>query len=185
LPIYSQLKALADLLELSLEVKHAPSHSARVKLCTAWILSGWLGICSCLAQTEIPPNPIITPKSKSRSVGGSVNPGALIDPGKSDQPTVRYVTHVVLFDYRMWSSAEGKPLEAKLIAFEDLIVETPKGAAEPVMPPPPAKPTVVRNGKIRLLIDQKPVEVALSRLCQADRDFIVDLEAALAKKAAK
>ena len=105
------------------------------------------------------------------------------DSSQSNQPTVRYVTHVVLFDDRVWSSAEGKPLEAKLIAFEDLIVETPKGAAEPVMPPPPAKPTLVRNEKIRLLVNQKPVEVALSRLCQADRDFIEDMKTALAKKA--
>lgn len=84
------------------------------------VLAGLLSINSVLARADIPPSPLVTPKSKVRSVGESVDPGASITPGKAGDPTVRYVTHVVLFEYRMWSSTEGKPLEAKLIAFEDL-----------------------------------------------------------------
>lgn len=155
-----------------------------MKFHAACILCGLLSTSPGFAQTDIPPNPMVNPKSKVRSVGGSVNPGAIIESGKSDQPTLRYVTHIVLFENRMWSSVDGKPLEAKLIAFEDLITESPKGAAAPIMPPP-EEPTLVRGGKIRLLINRKPVEVALDRLCQADRDFIEEMKAALAKKAAK
>lgn len=84
----------------------------------------------------------------------------------------------------MWSNKEGKPLEAGLIAFEDLVAEVPKGSAEPVMPDPPANPTLIRDGKIRLLVKQKPVEIAIDRLSQADREFIDQMKAALAKKAA-
>ncbi len=144
-----------------------------------------LGITPLLAQVGIPPNPLVTPKKfKTRAVGGGVNPGATVDPGKSTNPSVRYVTHIVLCDSRMWTNTEGKPLEAKLIAYEDLVAEAPDGAAEPVMPAPPADPTVTRGGKVRLLVSQKPAEIALDRLSVADREFIAQLQAALAKKAA-
>ena len=144
-----------------------------------------LGISQALAQVDIPTNPMVGPKKfKTRSVGGGVNPGATVDSGNSANPNVRYVTHIVLCGSRMWTSTEGKPLEAKLIAFEDLVAEAPKGSAEPVMPAPPANPTITRGGKIRLLVNQKPVETALDRLSQADREFIGELQAALAKKAA-
>ncbi len=137
-----------------------------------------------LAQVDFPANPTVKPrKYTTRQVGGGVNPGATVDSGNS-APNVRYVTHIVLCDTRMWTNTEGKPLEAKLIAFEDLIAEVPTGAAEPVMPTPPANPTVVRGGKIRLLVNRKPVETALDRLSQTDREFIDQLKAALAKKAA-
>ena len=52
------------------------------------------------------------------------------------------------------------------------------------MPAPPTKPTVARGGKVRLLVNQKPVEIALDRLSEADREFIAQLQASLAKKAA-
>jgi len=141
-----------------------------------------------LAQMDIPRNPMVTPANpkgfKTRSVGGGVNSGASVDPGPNVNPTARYVAHIVLHEYRMWSNTEGKPLEAKLIAFEDLISEAPQGA-EPVMPKPPANPTLIRNGKIRLLVNKKPVEVALEKLSPVDREFIDQMKAALDKKAAK
>lgn len=144
-----------------------------------------LGVMPVLAQVDIPPNPTVSPKKfKTREVGGGVSPGASVDPGKPATPNLRYVTHIVLCDYRMWSNTEGKPLEAKLIAFEDLVAEAPKGSTEPVMPAPPAHPTVTRGGKVRLLVNQKPVEIALDRLSESDREYIGQLQAALAKKAA-
>ena len=146
---------------------------------------GLLGIMPGLAQIEIPPNPAATPKKfATRSVGGGVNPGVTIEPGKKAAPMVRYVTHIILYGNRLWTSSEGKPLDAKLIAFEDLTAEAAQGSGEPTMPDPPPNPTVIREGKIRLLVGQKPVEVALERLAQADREFVDQIRAALAKKAA-
>ncbi|GAA5119975.1 hypothetical protein JIN84_21050 [Luteolibacter yonseiensis] len=151
---------------------------------TILALFGLLTIPAAFAQTEIPANPTVTPKKfTTRAVGGGVNPGVSIDTTKPENPNVRYVTHVVLYQNRFWTSAEGKPLEAKLIAFEDIVAEVPKGATEPVMPAPPENPTVVRDGKIRLLIDKKPVELALDRLSRQDQEFVGQIKASLAKKA--
>jgi hypothetical protein len=77
----------------------------------------------------------------------------------------------------------GKPLDAKLIAFEDLVAQAPKGS-QPAMPTPPSNPTVIRDGKVRLLVNQKPVELALEKLSEQDRDFVGQIKAALDKKAA-
>lgn len=152
-------------------------------------ISGIAAILLCsstpmaVGQMNIPPNPMVNPKNfKTRPIGGGIIPGAVVEPAK--QPVVRQITHIVLCDYRMWSNTEGKPLEAKLIAFEDLVTETPAGAAEPAMPQAPAHPTVQKNGKIRLLVKSKPVEVALAKLSVSDQEFIAQMEAALAKKAA-
>lgn len=154
-----------------------------MKFSTILPLLGLLTVASAAAQTEIPANPLVTPKKfTTRSVGGGVNPGVSVDPTKPTDPNVRYVTHIVLYQNRYWTSAEGKPLEAKLIAFEDLVAEVPKGATEPVMSKPPENPTVVREGKVRLLVDKKPVELALDRLSLQDREFVEQIKAALTKK---
>lgn len=133
-------------------------------------------------QIEIPGNPMVTPKSfKTRTVGSGTDTGATIE--RVEKP-VRHVTHIVLSEYRMWTSVEGKPLEAKLLAFEDLIAEAPAGS-EPAMPAPPTHPTVVKNGNVRMLAGTKPVVVSLKRLSPSDCEFIAGVENALARKAAK
>ncbi|MES2440714.1 MAG: hypothetical protein V4584_16730 [Verrucomicrobiota bacterium] len=155
-------------------------HSSRIAA-----LLGFLLTMPVLAQIEIPANPTVTPKKfTTRSVGGGVDPGVSVDSTKTAGANLRHVTHIVLHDSRLWTSADGRPLEAKLIAFEDLVVEAPQGSAQPVMPAPPANPTVTRDGKVRLLANKKPVEIALEKLSQADRELIEGIKAALAKKAA-
>ena len=52
------------------------------------------------------------------------------------------------------------------------------------MPAPPAHPTVTRDGKIRLMMNNKAVEITLDQLSQSDREFIDQMKAALEKKAA-
>ncbi|MEO7098401.1 MAG: hypothetical protein ABI162_03500 [Luteolibacter sp.] len=148
-------------------------------------LLGLSVISPAFSQTDFPGNPMVTPKKfVTRPIGGGVNTGATVEPAKPEETKVRYVTHLVLYENRMWTNTEGKPLEAKLIAFEDLVTEAPKGTAEPVMPTPPANPTVTRGGKIRLLVDKKPVEISLARLSQSDQEFVQQMQAALAKKSA-
>lgn len=150
-------------------------------------VSGFLGLLIILpgfAQTDFPGNPMVTPKKfVTRPIGGGVNSGVSVEPAKPEDSKVRYVTHIVLYQDRMWTNSEGKPLQAKLIAFEDLVAEAPKGSAEPVMPTPPANPTVTRQGKVRLLVNQKPVEIALAKLSRQDQEFVQQIQAALTKKA--
>ncbi len=137
------------------------------------------------AQMDIPGNPMVTPKNfKTRTVGGGTNPGATVQSAEPNNGKVRHVGHIVLFNSRVWTSTEGKPLEAKLLAFEDLIAEAPAGV-EPIMPKPPTHPTVVKNGGVRLLAGTKPVVVPLKRLSHSDCEFIAGIEAALARKSAK
>ena len=120
-----------------------------------------------------------------RPLAGGASGGVNLTPGSTpgpDERKVRYITHVVLAGPRQWTSSDGKTLEAKWIAFEDLVVETAKGAPQPSAPVPPANPTVVRDGKIRLASNQKVYELALERLSQADRDFVEQVRVARAKK---
>lgn len=150
-------------------------------LTAAWVLG--FGSLPLLAQVEIPYNPTVDPQGfRTRSTGGGADAGARMEPKKEEK--ARYVTYFVLFENRFWQNTEGKPLQAKLLAFEDLVAEGVKGGPAPTLPPPPARPTVVRDGKIRLLVNQKPVLVALATLSTADQEFVRDLQASLAKKAA-
>ena len=149
-----------------------------------WVIAFTLWASPLMAQTDFPGNPTVGPKRyTTRQTGGGVNPGAAIDSNTTENPNVRYVTHIVLFQNRWWTNTEGKLVEAKLIAFEDMVAEAPKGGAEPKFPGPPSHPTVIKDGKIRLLVNQKPVECPLEKLSQQDREFVDQIKAALARKA--
>ena len=127
-----------------------------------------------------------TPKKfATRSLGGNgVNAGITVEPGKAP-PKARYTTHFVLSDSRSWTSTDGKVLVGKLLAFEDMVVEAPQGGDPPPTPALPAHPTLVRDGKARLLINNKACEVLLERLSQADRTFIEQTRAAREKENGK
>lgn len=137
-------------------------------------------VCAAAAQVELPGTNGMSTHTTG-GVGGGV--GITTANGKAESK-VSYTTHIVLADSRQWTSTDGKTLQAKMIAFEDIVVETPKGAAQPPVPAPPATLTVIRGGKIRLVSTQKPFELALSRLSQDDRDFVERIRAVHAKKPA-
>jgi hypothetical protein len=139
-----------------------------------------LSIAAVHAQVVVPATP---GKFMPRPVGDSVSGNVQVLPKDgAEGDKVRYTSHVVLSESRYWTSAEGKPLEAKLIAFEDMTVETAKGAAEPVAPVPPAHPTVIRDGKVRLLAGKTAYILSLDRLSRQDREFIQDIQAAIERK---
>ncbi len=127
-----------------------------------------LGAGIAFSQRDVPPPPGV--KIKPRGVDGGGRGGVEVVP--KSPPKARYTTHIVLSETRTWTSGDGKTLEAKLLAFEDLIAEAEQGAAPPAPPEPPKHVTVVRGEKVRLLVGKKPMEAALARLSQADRDFI-------------
>ena len=114
-------------------------------------------------------NTITSNGTNSASVGATT---------PKSETVVRTVTYISLSPSRQWTSADGKPLVAKLIAFEDVTTEELKGAAPaspaaaPTMPTLPGKPTVERDGKVRLLVGQKPFEIAKDKLSPLDRDFV-------------
>ena len=135
------------------------------------------------AQVAVP----TTPKSFTmRKVGDTGASAGIASPTKPAETIYRMVTYVALSPPRQWKSADGRSLLGKLIAFEDTVVETknaaPAANEKPVMP---ATITVVRDGKARLLVDQKPFEVPLERLGEDERAFVKNIDAAVKAQTAK
>lgn len=116
--------------------------------------------------------------------GPTSSAGATISP-KSTAPMVRQTTYVALSPLRQWTSSDGKTLMGKLIAWEESVTTTAG------TPPPVAqkllteKPTVLKDGKARLLIDNKAYELPLARLDGESQKFIQQLHDQLAPAAAK
>ena len=117
--------------------------------------------------------------------GGSANIG-LSPNATQPKPTVREISYIALSDARQWTSSDGKALVGKLIAFEqsEQVLPTGQSTSNTTTPVLPARPTLIRQGNVRLLVQQKAFELPLDRLSQPDRDFIQNLDAAIAKKAA-
>ena len=145
-------------------------------------------LAGTLTAQDIPPNPLL-PKAPHRPItrptGGTSIGGVNINPQTEQPAKNRYITHVTLSESRIWQSVEGKSLEGKLLAFEDQVIEVPAGSPMPATPEPPKHPTVLKDGKVRLLIGKKPFEIPLSRLIKADQEFIEQIRAGIARKAEK
>jgi hypothetical protein len=77
----------------------------------------------------------------------------------------------MLGEPRQWKSTDGRSLLGTIITFEESVIEfdaaNPAAAREAVEKAPPAKlpdkPTLIREGKVRLLVNKKPVEVPLEQ----------------------
>jgi hypothetical protein len=151
-----------------------------MKTSTLAIMAGWITLLAADAQVDIPPPP--GTKLKPRQVGGLGGGGVEVNPSERPESPVKYITYLTLSVSRIWQSNDGKTLEGKLIAFEDLVVEAPKGQEAPPAPEAPKHPTVVRNGKIRVLIDRKAVEIPLARLSHGDQEFVEGVRKANERK---
>jgi hypothetical protein len=147
---------------------------------TSLLLFATLFCADALAQV-VP----TTPKKFSNRITGSQSNmedgGVSVAAPAPTPPVTTTITYVTLSPARQWLSSDGKSLLGKLIAFEDFRVQTTGKAAAP-MPDMPKNPTVVRDGKARLLVNGKPFEIALDRLSEADRQFVEGIRAGLAKK---
>jgi hypothetical protein len=146
------------------------------------LLIGFIVACGASAQVVVPATPKKFVTRPIEGGGGASIGGVEVLPkdGAKDQK-VRFTTHIVLSTSRLWTSTEGKILEGKLIAFEDMVVEAPKGVTPP-SPTPPETPTVVRDEKVRLLVKQKPVELPIKRLSPGDQEFIEQVRKSYTKK---
>ena len=139
-------------------------------------------VSSVLMAQVVPATPTQFGK---RAVGGSAGTAAVNAVPPKQETIVRTTTYLSLSQSRQWTSAEGKPLMAKLIAFEDITIETVKGqtpATTQQLPKLTGKPTVVKDGKVRLMANQRPYEVALDKLSQPDREFVEKVKTAVAGK---
>jgi hypothetical protein len=145
------------------------------------IISLFSALISGLAVAQV--TPAHPDKFTNRTTGGSTSGGVEVLPRDGGAPkAIRYITHIVLSTNRLWTSPEGKIVEGKLIAFEDMHTEAPKGVEPPPTTVPPESPTVVRDGKIRLLIQNKAVVTALSRFSAQDQEFVEQVRKAYVKK---
>ncbi len=150
------------------------------------------GLClQGLTAQVVPTTPT---KFGKRDVGSMTDGGGSASLGLSPQsakpaPVVKEISYLTLSDARQWTSTDGKVIIGKLLAHEQMeqvltsgqSAATTTTTAAPVLP---ARPTVIRQGQIRLLVQQKAFELPLDRLSQADRDFIQERDAAIAKQAA-
>jgi hypothetical protein len=131
-------------------------------------------------------------KFETRTINGSGgNSGVSVNNATKPAPPTKtkLTSYFMLGEPRQWQSTDGRSLLGTIITFEESVIEfdaaNPAAAREAVAKAPPAKmpakPTLIRTGKIRVLVNQNPVEVPLERLSDADRKYVEDLNARLPK----
>ena len=154
------------------EAGHFPGMNA---LLPAAVVLGFLPSLTLTAQV-IPATP---KKFDTGRIGDAASGGSTVNvaPPRT-QTTVRTVTHIVIGEPRQWKMMDGKSFIGKLIAFEDIVLVGNTAAAPAV----PKNPTIVRDGKARVLVDSKPFEIALDRLGAEERKFIEDTRTVIAAK---
>ncbi|HEY1050867.1 MAG TPA: hypothetical protein VGE39_13950 [Prosthecobacter sp.] len=136
-------------------------------------------------------SPTTGKKFESRTINGSgSNTGVSINPTPQPSTTkAKLVSYFSLSEVRQWKSSDGRSLLGSIIAFEDSVIEidaaSPAAAREAAQKAPaatlPAKITLIRDGKARLLVNNKPFEVMLEKLSDEDRKFVEELQQRLPK----
>lgn len=137
-------------------------------------------------------NPTTGKKFETRTINGSGgNSGVSINNATKPAPPTKtkLTSYFMLGEPRQWKSTDGRSMLGTIITFEESVIEfdaaNPAAAREAVEKAPPAKlpdkPTLIRDGRVRLLVNKKPVEVPLERLSADDRKYVDDLNARLPK----
>ena len=142
-------------------------------------------LCFLCAQSGAQVVPTTPTRFTTKPVGESTaSTGATIQgtSAPSAAPTFRQVTYLTLSPLRQWNSTDGKSRMGKLIAWEETVTTTKGAAPSPQSAPITTKPTVLKENKVRLLIDNKAYEVPLDRLAAEEQKFIKDLQAAITAK---
>jgi hypothetical protein len=136
---------------------------------------------------------VILPTTGKRFDTRTINGNSGVNINNAAQPApptkTKLTSYFMLGDPRQWKSTDGRSLLGTIITFEESVIEfdaaNPAAAREAVEKAPPAKmpakPTLIREGKIRLLVNKKPVEIPLERLSDEDRKYVEDLNARLPK----
>lgn len=136
-------------------------------------------------------SPTTGKKFETRTINGSGgNAGVSIN--STPQPSTtkaKLVSYFSLSELRQWKSSDGRSLMGSIIAFEDAVVEIDaanvaaarEAAQKAPAPALPAKITLIRDGEVRLLVNNKPFEVRLEKLSEEDRKFVEELQQKLPK----
>lgn len=116
---------------------------------------------------NFPVTPASPTEFKRRNLGGTL--GSAVTGVRQVKPKTVTIQYIAVSDKRTFVSTEGKKVTAHLLAFED------GGAA-----PSEAPLTLIKEGKIRLLVDgnTKPNVLPLTRLRPEDQAFVKALEKA-------
>lgn len=128
------------------------------------------GVCLGQGAVEIPPSPVTpaTPTGfETRGTGSGSGVGVRV---KEVERKVKKVHYIAVTESRVWTSADGRLVRAALLAYEQGPVR--EDSSEPL--------TLVRDGKIRLLLEKRKqlVEYALEKLSKADQAHVKKLVAA-------
>lgn len=147
------------------------------------VLALILGTC-CFAQV-VPTTPTGFTTRKTGAISGRSMDTSISVPKAPASTTIRHISYVALGEPRQWTSNDGKPLLAKLIAWEqsEQVITQGQPAPEPTLPPMPKGPTVIRDEKVRLLVNGKPFVLPLSRLSEADQELIAQVASSITQTA--
>lgn len=133
---------------------------------------------SCWGQDQvvIPPSPVTpsTPKESETRINGS---GSGVGAGiRQQKREPRKIHYIAVTESRIWTSGDGRIVRASMLAYEP--GPLPQGSSKPL--------TLVRDGKIRLLLDAKKTvsEYPLEKLSKEDQAF-VEKQVAARKQAAE
>lgn len=95
-------------------------------------------------------------------------------------PGQRVTTYITLLPEREWTHVDGRTIRARLIAFEDHVVEVAHDEEAGEAPPPAGRPTVVKDGKVRLLVGgRSPSEISLNLLSKDDQEEVARVKTAV------
>jgi hypothetical protein len=125
----------------------------------------YLATVAGAAAQVVPPTPTAFTK---RPIGAATESVGVKAPDSKPAPEVWTISYYSLTPLRQFTSSDGKSILAKLIAWEELRVQGTTTAA----PALPSTPTVIKGGKIRVLVGQQPREIPLEKLSAADQAFI-------------
>jgi hypothetical protein len=153
-----------------------PRHFPRMKALPLAATLGFLATLPLAAQVGIPATP---KKFDTNRIGDAASGGSAVNATPQRPQTVlKTTTHIVLGEPRQWKMADGKSYIGKLIAFEDIVITGNAPAPLTV----PKNPTVVREGKARLLVEAKAYEVPLQNFGDEEKKFIEEVRVAVAAK---
>jgi hypothetical protein len=147
--------------------------------------SRFLPLCLVLAASTWPVYGQSVSGGGPRSLDRDAIPGgsAGAEIKRPPAPVRRATTYITLSPERIWKNQEGKEVTGKLIAHEDIVVEVAPGQ-EAVAAKPAGRPTVIKDGKVRLLVAKRPTAVALDQLSSGDQEEIRRIEKSISPSTA-